>query len=112
MPGMMSSLRKGPAALSEPPVVAIQYSPSAQMALSGGAFDARSFFKKPRPTGNDDEDELHQQYFRNKVKLMDMLCQKPQLLAGCLAYAENKFLGVNAGKSAASLRDQPRWPNT
>lgn len=112
MPGLMSALRTISAADLEPPTMTIQYSSSAQMALSGGNFDARSFFKRPRLTGNEDDDELQQQYFRNKVKLMDLLCQKPQLVAGCLAYVENKFLGVGANKTAAALRDQPRWPNT
>ena len=56
------------------------------MALSGGMFDARVFLKKAKPTGIDEMDERAKLTFRNKVKLVDLLTQREDLVAGALGW--------------------------
>jgi hypothetical protein len=91
----------------------IVYTEALQMALSGGMFDARIFFKKQKATGLEEVDEQSKMVYRNKVKLMDLLCQRADLVTGALAWVEDKFLGVSLSKkSSAALRDVPFWPST
>ena len=73
----------------------INFSQVTQLALSGGLFDARVFFKKPKLTGIDEVDEKGKLTFRNKVKLVDPFCQNEDLVAGALGWVESKVMGVS-----------------
>ena len=92
----------------------ITFSPETQMALSGGMFDARVFFKKAKPTGIDEMDERAKLTFRNKVKLVDLLTQHEDLVAGALGWVEDKIMGVSSAKKPATsaTKDVPQWPGT
>ena len=91
----------------------INFSQDTQLALSGGLFDARVFFKKPKLTGIDEVDEKGKLIFRNKVKLMDLLCQHEDLVAGALGWVEDKVMGVSLmKKSTSATKHVPNWPTT
>ncbi|CAK0897470.1 unnamed protein product [Prorocentrum cordatum] len=92
---------------------AIQYSEVARVALSGGQFDARSLLKRPRPTGDEEEDDRLTKIFHNKIKLLDVLNQREDLVEGARDWTENKMLGItSASKAAAEARKSPTWPGT
>jgi hypothetical protein len=91
----------------------INFSHATQLALSGGIFDARVFFKKPKLTGIDEVDEKSKLIFRNKVKLMDLLCQNEDLVAGAVGWVEDKVMGVSLmKKSTSATKHVPNWPTT
>ena len=102
-----------PNTLHEGGVTSIVFSPETQLALSGGQFDARVFFRKAKLTNIDEVDERAKLIYRNKVKLMDLLCQNEDLVAGALGWVEDKVMGVStAKKTSAAVRDVPNWPAT
>ena len=92
----------------------INFSQVTQLALSGGLFDARVFFKKPKLTGIDEVDEKGKLTFRNKVKLVDPLCQNEDLVAGALGWVggEQGHGGQLDDGSTPATKHVPKWPTT
>ncbi len=104
-PSTSSSSHKAPG-----PALVV-FSSLCQAVLGGGLFDARTWFKKPKATGNAEKDEDESNTWRNKVKLLDLLAQKPSLVAGTLNFVEDKMMGASPTKAQANKEAQ-RWPNT
>lgn len=92
--------------------LSIVYSQTCQMALAGGNFDGRHYFKKSKATGIDEVDERERNNYRAKVKIMDLLDQRPELLTPALAYIEDRMLGISANKNAPNPREASHWPST
>lgn len=91
----------------------ITYSIHAQHAMAGGAMDARKFFKKAKPTGNEKKDELERMQFKTKIKIMDLLCQREDLLQPTLSWIEEKIMGVQScKKKMVGPSSEPKWPST
>eukprot|EP00971_Amphidinium_carterae_P261054 5178605-Amphidinium_carterae.1 len=64
----------------------IGYSERTQTALAGGTFDTRCYIAKPKFVGVGKASEDDMQPFRNKLKLLDLLLQFPELTAPALTF--------------------------
>lgn len=69
------------------------YSERCTVILQGAAFDARQFIARPRRTNDPDADEALLRTFKAKVKMMDILQQRPDLCDATLSFAEDRANG-------------------
>lgn len=89
----------------------IRYSQQCLAALSGGTFDVRAWFRKaPRDARCGEEDTEANMMWRAKVKLIDLLNQKPELLNATLCFVEDKVMGAATG--GKDPKNAARWPAT
>ena len=80
-----------------------QFSERCVCALQGGSFDARHFVAKPRKQ-SDEAGEVAERVFRSKVKILDILAQRPDVVDSVLSFAEGKVMKEGGGEKT-SLKD-------
>jgi hypothetical protein len=101
-----------PGAIIDDALHTIQYSQAAQMALSGGGFDARQWLEKPQTNGTDDDGfETAMAAFRWKIKWLDLVTNNAKYLEVSVQHVEDKILGMS-GSARNPCATSTRWPNT
>jgi hypothetical protein len=90
----------------------ITYSRAAQLVLSGGAFEARTWLRKPLRTGESEADETAMAALRWRVKWLDLSIAVPRYLELSVTEFETHIQTMRAGGDKAASKDLPRWPTT
>lgn len=73
--------------------------------LRGGSFDARSFLKRARPSGDSLVDEEEEMNFKCKLRCLDMLNSNPHLIQSTMQRLSDEISGLTARK-ATKLDDK------
>jgi hypothetical protein len=88
------------------------FSEECRQALQGAKFDARKWLVKPRKTGDAEADEASNRCFRSRIKLVDVLRQRPDLVEATLSFAEDRALGFQPVVHGSPTVKCQRWNST